>query len=323
MARALTVKAVEAMKPGAARREVADGALPGLYLVVQPSGAMSWAVRYRYGGRPRKVTLGSFPAFGLADARKSGGAVLRSVSEGRDPASERMRAKVERLDGRNLVETVLDTFIARHVKLRNRKSTATETERYVDNVLRPRWKGRQVQDITKRDVLDLLDEIIARGTPAAANRIHAIVCKFFNWCVEKGVLAMSPAAGLKAPAENVAGDRALSHYEIRLFWRACHNVGWPFGPMFKLLLLTGQRRDEVAGASWREIDTSGVGAVWMIPKERAKNGKAHAVPLADAVLGLLGGLPRVESDARHVSRQMARRTSAGIAGPKPGWTRPC
>ena len=97
MARVLTARAVEAARPQATRQEIPDGALPGLYLVVQPSGARSWAVRYRHAGKPRKATLGAFPALTLADARDAARAALRAAAEGADPAGEKVaKRKAER-----------------------------------------------------------------------------------------------------------------------------------------------------------------------------------------------------------------------------------
>ena len=93
MPKALTVKAVENMKPGPARLEVPDGHMPGLYFVLQPTGAASWAVRFRHGGKTRKLTLGPYPALQLANARQQASATLRAVAEGRDPGTEKQDAK--------------------------------------------------------------------------------------------------------------------------------------------------------------------------------------------------------------------------------------
>ncbi|OAE39587.1 tyrosine-type recombinase/integrase [Brucella intermedia] len=296
MAKSLTVKFIESVKPEESRREIPDGGMPGLYLVVQPSGAMSWAVRYRYAGKPKKLTIGAYPAFSLADARKSAGAALRAVSEGRDPADEKKLAAAERADTSNHIDDVLTTFLTRYVKPNNRASTARETERFIDNEIRPRWKGRLVQSITKRDVVTLLDAIVDRGAPISANRVHAILRRFFNWCMERSILDASPIATVPAPSKETSRDRVLSDGEIKLLWQACDAVGWPFGPMVQVLLLTVQRREEVAGASWREFQLEGKEPLWVIPKERAKNATAHAVPLAPSVVDLLNSLPKVKSD---------------------------
>ncbi|AWI58993.1 tyrosine-type recombinase/integrase [Sinorhizobium fredii] len=306
MAKALTAKAIEAMKPASVRREIPDGGMPSLYLVIQPKRerdgkelppSMSWAVRYRFDGKPKKLTIGAYPAFGLADARKAAGVALRAVSEGRDPTAEKKLAKEERASDQDDVDKILDDFLARHVDVKNRESSAKESRRLIDVELRPRWKERKIQTITRREIINLLDEIVDRGAATTANRVHALVRKFFNWAIERDIISASPVANVKAPSPEISRDRVLSHDEIRLVWKASEKIGWPFGPMLKLLLLTGQRRDEVAAAARPEFDLSEK-ALWTIPKERAKNGVAHAVPLAPAALDLIKALPVVDGKAK-------------------------
>ncbi|MGO7026846.1 tyrosine-type recombinase/integrase [Rhizobium johnstonii] len=315
MAKPLTVKSVEAMRPGSSRREIADGGLPGLYLVVQPSGSMSWAIRYRFGGRPRKMTVGNYPLFGLAKARELAGAALRSVAEGKDPGAVKLSDAAARSNPSNLVVAQLDQFLTRYVKQRNRESTARETERFVNLYLRKRWQHKLLADITRREIIDLLDEI-AESHPISANRVHAILRRFFNWCIERDVIAVSPVANVTAPGEVVSRDRTLSRDEIRLVWLASEKIGWPFGPMVKLLLLTGQRRDEVASAKWSEFDLSAEVPTWTIPKERAKNGKAHVVSLSPAVVQILESLPRVNGDVDFVLTTTGKTGVSGFSRSK-------
>ncbi|KAB2728651.1 tyrosine-type recombinase/integrase [Brucella anthropi] len=316
MAKALTVKFIESVKPEAARREIPDGGMPGLYLIVQPSGAISWAVRYRYAGKPRKLTIGAYPAFSLSDARKSASAALRAASEGRDPALEKKQAAAYRADTANNVESVLDVFLKRYVKPTNRDSTARDQERYIEKEIKPKWNGRLIQSITKRDVVELLDGIVDRGSPIAANRAHALLRRFFNWCMERSILDASPIATVPAPSKETSRDRVLADSEIKLLWQACEAVGWPFGPMVQLLILTVQRREEVAGASWREIQLVGKEPLWVIPKERAKNATAHAVPLAPSVVDLINGLPKVKSDIGYLFTTTGESSVSGFSKAK-------
>lgn len=292
----LTAKAVENAKPDPLRRvEIPDGLLPGLYLVVQPSGARSWAARYRHAGRPRKVTLGAFPALDLAEARKAAQVALRAAAEGRDPASEkvaaRAAAKVAESVDRDLFENVVADFVARYVKANNRESSARETERLLTRNVVPVWSGRRVQEITRRDVLELLDGIVDRGASIGANRTLAAVRRLFNWCVERDILGEAPTDKVKAPTAERSRDRVLSDDELRIVWRAAGDLGLPFGPMLRLLVLTGARRDEVADARWSEIDLAK--RLWTLPAARSKNGQAHEIPLSDASIAVLDGIPRV------------------------------
>jgi integrase len=286
----LTIRSVEAMKPRAVRQEIPDNFLPGLYLVQQPSGAKGWAVRYRHQGVPRKLTLGSYPALGLKDARELGAKALRAVAEGRDPGREKIAARAAKADS---VDRIVEDFLERHVRRSNRPRTAQETERLLRQHVLPRWRGRMAHDITRRDVLDVLDRVVDGGAPIAANRVFAAVRKFFNWCVARDILAASPCAGVKPPTAERARDRVLSDDELRRVWAAADKLGGTFGPLVKLLALTGQRRAEVAGIRWDELDLDS--RLWTLPPARTKNNQPHEVPLSKAALAVLQNVPRTAS----------------------------
>lgn len=297
MAKALTVKQLDTLQAGPTRREVPDGLLAGLYFVIQPSGSKSWAVRYRHAGKPCKLTLGRYPAVDLATARLRAREALQAAALGRNPAAEKQEAARQSADTRNTVASQLNAFYARHVKPNNTVRTAGEVMRALDKDVRPAWGNRRVQDITRRDVVELLDGIVDRGTPIAANRALAYMRKFFNWLVERDVLSASPCDRVKAPAAEQDRDRVLSDSELRWLWTATERTGYPFGPFVRFLLLTGQRRDEAAKLRWSEIAKPDL---WTIPKERTKNRTAHDVPLSGAARDLLADLPRVAGSAGYV-----------------------
>ena len=262
--------------------------MPGLYLIVQPSGAKSWAVRYRHQGQPRKHTIGSFPTVDLKTARLLGGKALRAAAEGRDPGREKMQSRAAKADS---IDRVVEDFLERHVRRSNRPRSAQETERLLRLHVLPRWRGRTVHEITRRDVLDVLDRVVDGGAPIAANRALAAVRKLFNWCVARDVLATSPCAGVKPPTAERSRDRVLSDDELRLVWQAADQIGSPFGPLVKLLALTGQRRDEVGRMQWSELDLDK--QLWTLPAERVKNDQPHHVPLSDAALAVLKDAPQI------------------------------
>jgi integrase len=313
MTKALTPKRIEAEKPATARKEIPDGLLPGLYLVVQPSGAKSYAVRYRHAGAPRKLTIGPHPAIDLASARILGGKALRAAAEGRDPAAEKQNAKgetkraaIEEARGkRDLFENVAREFIERHAMKSTRETTWRESARILG--LRPdaegnlvevggdvisAWKGRRVQDITKRDVIALLDAVNDRA-PIMANRVLAAVRKLFNWCLARDVISVSPCTLVEPPAPERSRERILTDDEIRRLWKATDAEGWPFGPLVKILLLTGQRLGEVGGMRWDELDLDA--KTWMLPGERVKNNNKHEVPLSDLAVEILKAQPRIKT----------------------------
>jgi integrase len=312
MAKDLTPLAVEKAKPGATRREIPDGKLRGLYLVIQaaPSGRKSWAVRYRFHGKPRKLTLIGFPS--LPVARELARDALDKLAKGVDPAAEKQVAKRRaELNSRDLVEQVLPDFIEQYAKENTRQSTWQETARVLglksdendpDALIETKsgllasWKGRRIHEIAKRDILSVLGE--KRSTPIMANRTLAAMRRLFNWCVENDIITASPCVGVKPPGAEHQRDRVLSDKELQLLWAACETEGPPFGPLVKLLILTGQRRGEVGKMRWPEVDLAQ--RMWTLPRARVKNDTAHDVPMSDQAIAVLEQVPRVKGKAQFV-----------------------
>src|SRR5262245_28014992 len=284
----LTVRSVEALKPRPVRQEIPDSFLPGLYLIAQPSGAKGWAVRYRHNGTTRKFTLGSYPAIDLKAARELGAKALRAVAEGRDPGREKLEARSARIDS---VDLVVEEFLDRHVRRSNRARTQEETERLFRLHILPRWRGRMIRDISRRDVIDMVDRIVDGGSPVAANRTLTVAKTFFNWCVARDILTASPAQGVKPPTAEKSRDRILDDAELKCVWEAAGQVGYPFGTMTRLLIATGQRRDEVAKMRWEEVDFKR--CLWTLPRERVKADRPHEVPLSTLALDILKAVPRL------------------------------
>ncbi|WP_054301039.1 site-specific integrase [Gemmobacter sp. LW-1] len=292
MAKALTPKGVEAAKPDPdKRREMADPALSGLYLVIQPSGAKSWALRYRFGGKPAKLTLGRWPLMGLAEARAAASEAIDKIERGKNPAIEKKETKAAKLEAqlsdRDKIKTLIGQFDKRHLSsLKSGRVVRRELDRHVVS----EWGERDIHEITKRDVIDLLDGIADSGRVVTANRVRAYLNKFLNWVVERDILPLSPATGVKPVAKESSRDRVLTDDEIRWFWQACEAEGFPWGPLGKVLLLTGQRLNEAAQITEGEIR----GDLWHLSADRTKNGRAHDVPLSDAVRAVLGAVERIE-----------------------------
>jgi integrase len=299
----LTAAAVERLKaaPGV-RTEYFDKLLPGFALRVSgpttsnPAGSKSWVVFYRFGGKLRRDTIGKWPVLELAEAREKARKMLAAVSEDRDPHPT--------IQQKHSVESVVDEFISRHLTAHRRSASyIKETRRIFDAIALPRWRGRALEQITRRDVMELLDEVAdgrasinsrngaGKGAPIMANRVLATLRAFFRWSVGRGLIETSPVSNIPRPAGENPRDRVLSDEEIVYFWNGCDTLGWPFGPMFKLLLLTAQRRDEVGGARWPEIDLDK--RLWTIPRERAKNDRTHEVHLSELALEILSELPKI------------------------------
>ncbi len=298
------------------RREIADGRIAGLYLVLQPSGAKSWAVRYRAFGIPKKLTIGPYPTIDLATARKRAQEALGDVAGGKDPAAvkqaSRAAAKAEHEAEVDRVERVIELFVERYAKP-NTKDWR-ETERMLVKEVARRWAGRRLSHIARAHVHEMLDEIVDSGRPIRANRVFAQFRKLCRWAVGRGIIDRSPCEGLTAPSPETKRDRVLDDAEIRLVWAALGSIDWPFGPVGKLLLLTGARRDEVASMRWSEIDLAA--RTWTLPGSRTKNKQPHEIPLSDAAVGIIEALPRIEGKSGLVFSVTGRTPVSGFSRAK-------
>jgi integrase len=271
----LTAVKVANAKPDPTKRiEISDAGKPGLYLVVQPNGRKSWAVRYRRlsDRAPRKLTLEGFPS--LATAHKLAQAALDKVAEGMDPAAEKRVARQAPRADSKIVEDAFGLFLDKYIRTKGgrpiRETTRRETARLLGFKRNPknptewmksgggavsRWQGRTLQSIRPADVRDLLDELAETG-PVMANRTLAALKTCFTWHVKRDADALprSPCEGIDDPSPESPRERALTDLELAALWRAADVNGYPFGRMVQVLILTGCRRDEVREARWAEID---------------------------------------------------------------------
>ena len=152
-----------------------------------------------------------------------------------------------------------------------------------------RWGARSVHDVTRRDVIELVSEIVDRA-PVAANKTLQIAKTFFNWCVGKAIIDRSPCEGVKEPTREIPRDRVLSDDELARVIKAARQIEGPYGGIVEVLALTAQRREEVAQMTWDELDLQK--QVWEIPSTRTKNGKPHIVHLSDLAMRVLDARPR-------------------------------
>ena len=144
-----------------------------------------------------------------------------------------------------------------------------------------------------------------------ANRVLAAIRKLFSWAIQRGIVAASPVAGVTPPVAEKARDRILTGDEILQFWKATTELGYPFGDLAKMLLLTGQRRNEVAQMTWGELDLDR--ALWTLPGERTKNRKPHEVPLSDAAMGIIAAMPRIQTAGGFVFTSNGRTRIANFS----------
>jgi integrase len=165
----------------------------------------------------------------------------------------------------------------------NKASSLYAVQRVVEYDLLPAWRNRRIDQISKRDVLDLLDGIIDRGAPSMARRVYAHLHAFFKWCLGRDIITIDPMASVSKPNGTVARDRVLKPEELAAVYRAAEELG-PAGTVVRLLALTGCRLNEIAQLTWPELN----GVAINLPGARTKNGKPHVIPLSSAAKALLG-----------------------------------
>jgi len=281
MRKRLTTKLIDTLPPAEGKRyEVRDTLLPGLHIRVSATGAKVWYLATRVDGHMRRIKLGTYPVISLSDARQRAQGILRDITLGKYAESGHDSPEVPTLG--DIIPQFIDKHAKRHTK--DWKGTQSVLMRMT------KLHGMTIDQIKRADVVRVLDGMVANGTPTRANRALAAIKKVMSWCVDRGMIEVSPIAGLKAPAKEVARERVLTDNELAACWNAAVAEGFPFAAVVQILILTGQRRGEVAGMRWSELDLAK--GTWTIPAKRAKNANAHIVPLAPLALDILKSVPR-------------------------------
>lgn len=290
----LTTAAIERLKPPAAgQADHFDKGYPGLALRCSYKGAKTFVHVYRFNGKLHRATLGRFPAMSLADAREAWRRGREAIERGDNPAKQKAANP--------------DTFAAVAAEWLKRDQatnrSAADVARRIAREATPLWGERLITAITRRDVIELIDEVVDRGHPIAARRLHAHLHRLFRWAVGRGILDRNPMTDLPKVGQEVRRDRVLSEVEIAAIWQACAALGaaeedgfptgWPFGPALRLLLLTGARKEEICSLRWSEI----VGDAINLPRERTKNGEARTIPLSTPAQRLIASLPHIGESA--------------------------
>ncbi|MFC1458062.1 tyrosine-type recombinase/integrase [Microvirga arabica] len=325
----LTKRAVDALASTDKDQVIFDAELSGFGLKITPSGRKVFLVQYRYppgrAGRIRRYTIGAYGESLTPDqARGIAVQVKGKLAAGIDPVSERdavladaaKAAQEKKRMHATSVDAVATAFIERHAKPRLR--SWREYERMLRGYVLPEWGTRPITEIQRSDVTALLDAIEERRSAALADHVLAIIRKMFNWHAARDERFHSPlVSGMARTSITVrARDRVLSDHELRALWAALQQIPYPFGPFVQLLLLTAQRRDEVAHMRWSEID----GDLWTIPRERYKNGRANTVPLTEQVQSILASLPR---SGDYVFTTTGRAPISGFSKAKAAIDRAC
>ncbi len=309
----ITKRAVDACQPGDRQALLWDSggrAVKGFGLLVMPSGVKSYIFQYRIGGRAgrtRRYTIGRHGSPWTPDsARERAKELAEPVRAGIDPIDTQRaeiaahgQAQLFAIEGarrsRELAfSSYVERFLANGLRPGARERTRTDYAAMLRNHVTPILGDKALPEIGRTDIVRVMDRIPA-GQPSVRRLVFAIMRKLFNWAKGRGEIETSPVDGMETPKPIASRDRVLSDEELALALRAAGQLEKPFGPLYLLLFATGQRREEVAGLDWAELDRAN--ATWILPRERSKNGEASIVPLnrnAMAVLDRLAGQEAAE-----------------------------
>ena len=284
----LTKSVIDELLPSSSELVYWDNGVPGFGLKITPQGRKVFIVLYRTKdglSRLRKYTIGTYGETTLAIARITAQKVLADRNEGKDPAREKrdLRKKVVT----DTVDDIVIEYRSHHV---DALRSAYEINRIIDVEILRRWRTKSIHEISRRDILSGLDEIVARGSPATANYTFTVMRAMFNWAIGRGILEKSPCTGLSKPTPVKSRNRILSDDELREIIFAARRTTRPYGAIVELLALLGQRRTEVAEMTWQEVNIEK--KLWTIPAERAKNSRTHFVHLAPRALEIIHVQPK-------------------------------
>jgi integrase len=283
----ITIGAVRSLQPGetiwdAGHREAVRG-----FGVRRQRGDPVYVIKYRAAGRQRFVTIGTHGKYTPVTARQKAKQLLGLVADGKDPADEKVQAALQAAD---TLGKIADQYL-RHAnqKLRlkqMRPRTYTEIDRYLVKCWKP-LHSISVFKITRRHVSARIAEIAADQGAVTAARARSALSAMFNWAIREGwELPANPVLGTNRPVQPRSRERVLTDPELRAIWQACGDDD--YGRIVRLLILTGQRRNEVGGMRWSEI----AGDSWTIPGARTKNHREHSLPLTPAALAIIQAQPR-------------------------------
>jgi integrase len=281
------------------REDYLDAIVPGLALRVTDKGHKSFVLVTRYPSNPVHPTrraLGKVGAIGLDEARRKARIWLELIGKGIDPKIEeaRQRAEAQRRHV-NTFAAVATEFLERHASGLKKSG---EAKRIIEREFVKRWGARPITDILPEEIATAIRAIVKRGSPYQAHNALGYIRRLFSWAIgthEFGITT-SPVTQLKPKdliGKREARERTLSDEELLEVWNAAGEMGYPYGPVFRLLILTGQREREVAEMRWPEVDVRKF--LWTIPAERMKGDRVHEVPLTPLAVKTIESLPRWNS----------------------------
>lgn len=291
-------KARKLNPPESGQKDHYDNDVPGLSLRVSSKGTKTWCYVYRFVSKSKRLTLGRYPDVSIKEARVMARGVAVDVAQGIDPVVEKRRLKRER---EREQDSTLAKVAVRFMREYERGAAHTDrpddseplhrtwkkTQSLLDKYILPHLGSYPLSEIARADIRELLAPIHEQA-PYMANYVFATIRKLYSWAVAVDLVETSPCFGMKKPHKAVPRNHPLSEEEILSFWNACITMGYPFGDAFRLLLITGQRLNEVCAMTESELDVRN--DEWVLPPERTKSKRRHVLPLTPLAMEVVGGL---------------------------------
>src|SRR5215472_5133524 len=275
-----TDRTLKALKPPPRPKQLDyfDNSLPGFGLRISYNGRKSWVVLYRCNGVKGRLTLGRFDVVPLVEAREQARNALKMVARGDDPAIQKNRDREA-----PTFQQLSDRYVEQYAK--PKKRTWRKDRRLLDNNLIPALGRKKAHLITRADLRAAFNDIKNRPAPIEANRTFEVARKLFNWAVEEEILTESPAFKLPKPAEEFSRERTLTADELQALWAALENAGPMVRGVFRIMLLSAQRRNEVSHMRWVDLDRRE--CWWNIPAGLTKTKRPYRVPITPAMASII------------------------------------
>ena len=258
-----------------------DASHPGLALRVRKTGLKVWTYFFRLkNGKvvQRRMSFGPFPSVGVAEAHEAWRKARDMVQAGRDPTVADSKLPVMSFEG------VFEEWIKRDQIDKGNKSAKSIRDRFRNHIL-PAWQGRLISDIDRRAALDVIDAIADTGKVIMARRVFGHLHRLFVWAVGRGIIEVNPLQHAEKPGSETSRERVLSDAELVKVWNAADELSPSFRDAFRLLVLTGARKNEVSGLRWDEL----ADGVITLEGERTKNGQPHVIPLSSTARAIVTG----------------------------------
>jgi integrase len=274
---------------------VFEDGTPGFGIRKFEDGRAVYFVRYTVAGVRRKLVLSPCSPGVLKSMRQRAAEIRADAKRGQDPLAEKQTVikeqKAAKQAERQAREHSLAVLVEQYLPGK-REEMKPRSFQQVERHLRKQWAAlhdRPVASLTRADLVKVIDELARNSGKTAADRAKASMSAFMAWCLERQIIHASPIAGISRRATSGPRERVLTEDELVAIWKATDEDG-DYNALVRLLMLTGQRREEFGGLAWDEVDLDK--REIRLPGERTKNGRAHTIPLSDAAMAILQSIPR-------------------------------